>query len=217
MSKRGTRTTAVAAVGLAVVATFVAGCGKTKEATKEVASSATSAASSAASSASSVASSAVSAAGMTTLYYPTKEEALFSIEAPADWTVSKIDNMGEFGSLESKDGSVLQFRAQNFGSDAETKKEIDDIVASTKDFLDENYTDIVLDDPHDVEIDGQPGSELSGAGKDKAGNAVKFLSAMVILGPTSLAEIWAAVFPEGNNDLDVATKVLDSFKPTKHQ
>ena len=48
---------------------------------------------------------------------------------------------------------------------------------------------------------------------DKDGNAVKFLSAMIFLGPTSIAEIWAAVFPEGSNDLDVATQVLNSFTP----
>jgi hypothetical protein len=34
------------------------------------------------------------------------------------------------------------------------------------------------------------------------------------LGPKSIAEIWAAVFPEGNNDLADAKSVLGSFKPT---
>ena len=56
--------------------------------------------------------------------------------------------------------------------------------------------------------------ELTGTGKDKAGNEVQFLSAIVALGPKSIAEIWAAVFPEGNNDLADAKSVLGSFKPT---
>jgi hypothetical protein len=213
-----TRRATVVAACLAVTATFAVGCSKTQEATKGAVSSATSAASSAASAVSSAATSAATAAaGTTTLYYPDQETAMFSIVAPDSWKVSKIDQVGDFGSLESADGSVLQFRAQKFDSDDQTKKEIDAIADSTKDFLKENYTDIQLDDPKDITVDGQPGLQLAGTGKDKAGNAVKFLSAMIFLGPQSLAEIWAAVFPEGNNDLDVASTVLDSFKLSKPQ
>lgn len=210
------RRSTVAAACLAVTATFAVSCSKTQEATKGAVSSATSAASSAASAASSAASSAATpSGGTTTYYYPTQEGALFSIVGPDDWKVSKIDQVGDFGSLESADGSVVQFRAQTFDSDEQTKKEIDAIADSTTDFLKENYTDIKLDDPKDINIDGQPGLQLAGTGKDKSGNAVKFLSAMIFLGPTSLAEIWAAVFPEGNNDLEAASAVLESFKPAK--
>ena len=210
-----TKATAVAAC-LVAVSGFAAGCAKTQEATKDVASSASSVASSAASVATSAATSAAAAAAnMTTLYYPDQQSAMFSIEAPDDWKVSKIDQMGDYGSLDSANGSVLQFRAQTFDTDEQTKKEIDSIVDSTKEFLQVNYTDIVLDSPQDVTIDGAPGLQLAGAGKDKDGNAVKFMSAMIMLGPTSLAEIWAAVFPEGNNDLAIAGAILDSFKPTK--
>ena len=204
------RRSTIAATCLAVTATFAVSCSKTQEATKEAVSSATSAATSAASAATSAA---TAAAGTTTYYYPAQEGALFSIVGPDDWKVSKIDQVGDFGSLESADGSVVQFRAQTFDSDDQTKKEIDAIAQSTTDFLKENYTDIQLDDPKDINIDGQPGLQLVGTGKDKDGNAVKFLSAMIFLGPTSLAEIWAAVFPEGNNDLAAASAVLESFKP----
>lgn len=221
-----TRVTATA-VSLAVAATFAVSCSQTKEATKDVASSASSVASSAGSAASSVATSAAGAAssaagsaagavaGKTTLFYPEEQGAMFSIEAPDDWKVDKIAQVGDFGSLESPNGSVLQFRAQNFDTETEAKKEIDDIVDSTTGFLKDNYTDVKLDDPKDVTVDGQPGAQLSGTGKDKDGNAVQFLSAVVALGPKSIAEIWGAVFPEGNNDLDTATAILDSFKVAK--
>lgn len=224
MRKKSARATAVS---LAVFATLAAGCSQTKEATKDAVSSASSAGSSAASAASSVMTSASSAAssaatsatdfagGKSTLYYPQQQGALFTIEAPSSWTVGKIDAVGDFGSLESPNGSILQFRAQNFGTDAEAKAEIDSIVDSTMGFLKDNYTDINLDEPKDVTVDGQPGTQLAGAGKDKDGNPVKFLSAIVALGPQSIAEIWAAVFPDGNNDLDAATAVLDSFKVVK--
>lgn len=200
---------------LAAVATVLAGCSSTKEATKGAASSAGSSAASVATSAATSAAEAgaAAAAGMTTLYYPAQEGAMFSIEAPADWKVGKIDQVGDFGSVESANGSVLQFRAQKFDNDAQIKQEIDEIADSTKGFLKDNYTEIDLGKAEDVTIEGKPGVQLAGTGKDKAGNAVKFLSAMIMLGPDSLAEIWAAVFPEGNNDLETATKVLDSFKP----
>ena len=211
-----TRTTA-AAVGLAIAATLVTSCSQTKEATKDVASSASSAVSSATSAASATTSSENFAAGTTTLYYPQQPGAMFSIEAPSDWTVGKIDQVGDFGSLESPNGAILQFRAQNYDTEDAASKEIESIVDSTMTFLQDNYTEINLDDPVDVTAGGQPGTELAGTGKDKDGNPVKFLSAIIVLGPQSLAEIWAAVLPEGNSDLESATAVLDSFKPATPQ
>lgn len=212
MTTNITRLTA-ATIGLALTATLAVGCSQTKEATKDAASSATSAASSAATSAEEAATSAI--AGKTTYYYPDQQTAMFSIEAPDDWNPGMIEAVGDFGSLESKNGSILQFRAQNFATEDETMKEIDAIVDSTNGFLKDNYVDVQLDDPKDVTVDGQPGAQLAGTGKDKDGNEVKFLSAIIALGPKSIAEIWAAVFPEGSNDLDAASAVLDSFKVVK--
>ena len=211
-----TRTTA-AAVGLAIAASLVTSCSQTKEATKDVASSASSAVSSATSAATATTSSENFAAGTTTLYYPQQPGAMFSIEAPSNWTVGKIDQVGDFGSLESPNGAILQFRAQNYDTEDAASKEIESIVDSTMTFLQDNYTEINLDDPVEVTAGGQPGTELAGTGKDKDGNPVKFLSAIIVLGPQSLAEIWAAVLPEGNSDLESATAVLDSFKPATPQ
>ena len=220
MPTKLTRTTA-AAVGLATAAALVTSCSQTKEATKDMTSSASSAVSAATSAASSAASATTSsenfAAGTTTLYYPQQQGAMFSIEAPSDWTVGKIDEVGDFGSLESPNGAILQFRAQNYDSEDAASKEIESIVDSTMTFLEDNYTEINLDDPVDVIAGGQPGTELEGTGMDMDGNPVKFLSAIIVLGPQSLAEIWAAVFPEGNSDLEAATAVLDSFKPATPQ
>jgi hypothetical protein len=216
MTTTRTRTTA-AAVGLAIAASLVTSCSQTKEATKDVASSASSAASSTTSAASATTSSENFAAGTTTLYYPQQPGAMFSIEAPSNWTVGKIDQVGDFGSLESPNGAILQFRAQNYDTEDAASKEIESIVDSTMTFLQDNYTEINLDDPVEVTAGGQPGTELAGTGKDKDGNPVKFLSAIIVLGPQSLAEIWAAVLPEGNSDLESATAVLDSFKPATPQ
>lgn len=161
-----------------------------------------------------IASLAVAQAETKTLHYPTQDASMFSIDAPSDWKVTEIESVGDFGSLESENGSVLQFRAQEFDTEDEAKKEIDSIVESTFEFLQENYTDINLEDPKEVTIEGQPGMQVTGVGKDKEGNAVQFLSATIALGPQKVAEVWAAVFPEGNNDLDAAQSVLQSFKPT---
>lgn len=149
-----------------------------------------------------------------TLHYPTQDKSMFSIDAPAEWKVTEIEETGDFGSLESEDGSVLQFRAQEFETEDEAKKEIDSIFESTGEFLKDNYTDIKLDEPKEINVEGQPGAQLTGTGKDKDGNAVQFLSAMIALGPKSIAEIWAAVFTEDSSDLEAAKTILGSFKPT---
>lgn len=165
----------------------------------------------------------LTAAGMTgahaetqTLHYPTQDETMFSIEAPADWKVTGIEELGEYGSIESENGSVLQFRAIECENEGETRKEIDSITGSTPGFLEENYTDIQLEDAERITIEGRQGGQLKGSGKDKEGNNVAFLSAFVLLTPTTVAEIWAVIYPEGggDNDLAIAKTVLRSFKPT---
>lgn len=146
-----------------------------------------------------------------TLHYPTQDATMFSIDAPADWEVTEIQEVGDFGSLESANGSVLQFRAIECASEDEARKEIDAIFDSTAEFLEENYTDIQLDEPKEITIEGQPGAQLTGTGKDKDGNPVQFLSAMIALGPTTVSEVWAAAYPD---DVPAAQAVLQSFKPT---
>lgn len=219
MDARMIRVTA-AVGGLAIAATLVGGCSQTKETAKEAASSASSV-SSAASAAETAASNVVGEAGsqaaaaedVTTLFYPDESTAMFSVDAPADWVVTGISQVGDFGIIESESGSVLQFRAQNYDTEVEAEAEAGAIVESTFEFLKENYTDVKLDDPTDTVVQGNPAMELTGTGKDKDGNAVQFLSAVVALGPLSVAEIWAAVLPEGSDDLAAAEATLASFTP----
>ncbi|MGA0848780.1 MAG: hypothetical protein ACO3RX_02415 [Chthoniobacterales bacterium] len=146
-----------------------------------------------------------------TLHYPTQDATMFSIDAPAEWEVTEIAEVGEFGTLESEGGSVLQFRAVECDSEEDAKAEIDAIFDSTAEFLEENYTDIQLDDPKEINVEGQPGAQLVGTGKDKDGDSVQFLSAMIALGPTTVAEVWAAAYAD---DVPSAQAVLQSFKPT---
>ena len=163
-----------------------------------------------------VASLAVAQAETKTLHYPTQDASMFSIDAPADWKVTEIEEVGGYGSLESENGSILQFRAVECESEEEARKEVDSITGSTPEFLQENYTDIQLQDAERITIEGRQGAQLAGSGKDKEGNNVEFLSAFVLLTPTTVAEIWAVIYPEGggDNDLAIAKTVLDSFKPT---
>jgi hypothetical protein len=220
MTKKIARVT-VAAACLAVTATFAVGCSKTQEPAKDVASSATSAASSVPSKAAmpegQAGGGAASAAGTTTLYYPEQQGAVFSVVAPDDWKLTKADKVGDFVSLESVNGSILQFREREFHTDADGKKEVDEIVNSTLDFINDNYTDIKLSDPEDITIDGQPGFAFTGDAKDKDGNAVKLVSATLVLDTSRVVEVWAAVYGEGNNDGDTAGNVLDSLKLTPAQ
>lgn len=146
-----------------------------------------------------------------TLHYPTEDASMFTIEAPSDWKVDGIEEVGEFGSLESENGSILQFRALECENEEAAKAEIDSIGDSTVKMLEENYTDVKLGDVKELDFGGRPGFQLSGEGKDKDGNDVQFGSFTIILGPTTIAEIWAAAYPE---DKTVAEATLNSFKPT---
>lgn len=145
-----------------------------------------------------------------TLHYPTEDESMFTIKAPGEWEVTGIDEVGDFGSLESENGSILQFRAVECENEKELEAEIEAITESTVEFLEENYTEIELGDVQELEIEGLPAFQLGGDGKDADGDDVKFVSAIIILGPTTIAEIWAAAYAA---DLRSAEATLSSFKP----
>ncbi len=145
------------------------------------------------------------------LHYPAEDQSMFAIKAIADWEVTGIDEVGEFGSLESENGSILQFRAVDCETEEAALAEIESIGDSTIKMLEENYTDVELGDVQELEIAGAPAFELSGTAKDKEGNEVAILSTTVILGKTTIAEVWAAVYPE---DLASAKETLASFTPT---
>ena len=49
--------------------------------------------------------------------------------------------------------------------------------------------------------------------KDKDGEKVKILSAIIVLGPKKLAEIWAVVYTTGNDSAQ-AGDIFGSFTPT---
>jgi len=153
---------------------------------------------------------AVAQAETKTLHYPTQDASMFSIDAPADWKVSEIEEVGDFGSLESENGSILQFRAIECENEEDAKAEIDSISESTVKFLEENYTDIELGDVAESEMQGAAAFEVSGTAKDKEGDDVAILTCTVVLGKTTIGEVWAAVYPE---DIAAAKATLASFTP----
>jgi hypothetical protein len=146
-----------------------------------------------------------------TLHYPTEDESMFFITAPADWEVTGIDEVGEFGSIESENGSILQFRAVECETEEEFMAEMASITESTIETLEENYSDVRLGEVKELDVNGRRGFQLSGEGKDEDGDPVQFGSFTIILGPTTIAEVWAAAYPE---DKAVAEAVLNSFSPT---
>lgn len=161
-----------------------------------------------------IASATLAQAETKTLYYPSQDEPIFSIEAPSDWKLTAIEEVGDFGSLESPNGSLLQFRAQKFDSSDEAKKEVEDIVDSTVQFLNENYKEVKLNDPS--ELKGElAGMQLTGKAKDKDGEESEVLSATIVIGPTTIAEIWGAVSADDKDEMAAANQILGSFKPVK--
>jgi hypothetical protein len=145
-----------------------------------------------------------------TLHYPEQDKSMFTIATPDDWKVTEIEEVGDFGSLESENGSILQFRAIECENEEDAKAEIDSISESTVKFLEENYTDIELGDVAESEMQGAAAFEVSGTAKDKEGDDVAILTCTVVLGKTTIGEVWAAVYPE---DIAAAKATLASFTP----
>ncbi len=210
---------AVAAACLAVTATVAVGCSKTQEAAKDVASSATSAASSAPSTSVTPEgqADAGTAEGMTTVYYPEQQGAIFSVVAPNDWVVSKTSQVGDWAQLESPQGTFLQFRERDFHTDQNTKADL--IMKAATDFIDDKFTDVKLDLKDESDgvdgVDGHRAFTMVGSGKVEGGGEMVFAAATVILDTDRVVEIWYVIDPSGttfDNESDTAGKVLDSLK-----
>lgn len=69
---------------------------------------------------------AAQAAGQT-MRYPTEGPSIFTIVVPAGWTATDFEEVGETGSLESKSGSCLQFRAVECDDETAASGEVSSI------------------------------------------------------------------------------------------
>lgn len=144
----------------------------------------------------------------TTIAYPTAEDTLFTVTAPDSWKLTAAESEDDYFVLTGPTEASLYFRAM--------PGKIEDTIKEDIEYLQENFTDLNIDDPKETTEDGMPAMHATGTGKHKeTGKEAVFVMAWVVLPSGKVAEIW---FETGKGDeagAKEAGKILDSFKPKK--
>lgn len=143
-----------------------------------------------------------------TLYYPSQENADFSVAAPGNWELEQADEEGGFFTITGPSGIQLSFRTVQT-DDGEMKAAID----QSMEWMFENYDDVDLGDPEDVKQNGLDGFSMTGTGKDKETGAQKVIvMGWLGLKASHLAEVWIIVDVKDKAGLAAADKVLKSLR-----
>jgi len=143
-----------------------------------------------------------------TLGYPNMEKASFLLDYPEDWAMVPGDNAGDYVSLASPSGVLMQLRAVE-GSESV----MDQVIAENVQFLEDNFTKVELDAAKDINTeDGLTGSLLQGTAVDSDKKAVNFAIFYVALPDGKVADIWYSAFKGDAEGSKAAVAVLDSFR-----
>jgi hypothetical protein len=147
-------------------------------------------------------------AASTTLYYPTQDDAAFSLVVPGDWEIEQAEEDGGFVTVTGPTGAELSFRTV-----AAKKEDLNEAIEETVGWVQNNYEDVKIGKAKDAEENGLKGFNAVGTGKTKdEGAAVVFVMEWLVLPNGSLAEVWFCVDAEDKAGLDAAGKVMKSFR-----
>jgi len=147
-------------------------------------------------------------AASTTLFYPTQDEASFSLVVPGDWEIEQAEEEGGFVTLNGPSGAQLSFRTV-----AAQKDELDAAIEQTVGWVGENYDSVKIDKATDAEENGIKGFSAAGTGKTKDdGSPVVFVMEWLILDNGQLAEVWFCVDGNDKAGLAAAGRIMKSFR-----
>ncbi len=141
------------------------------------------------------------------LAYPSADSASFLIDYPSSWTMTPAEQEGDYVELAGKDGAVLYFRTIE-GSE----KALLEAIAESKDYLSENYSNVVLGKAKDTAQHGLEGFLATGTGINEDGDDVNFLMAWFPLPDGTIGELWYAAFADDANGAKEAAAILNSFR-----
>lgn len=139
--------------------------------------------------------------------YPTSAKPSFLIDMPKNWELTQGEEEGDYVDVTGPTGVVLSFRTIP-GSE----KAMNGAIKESIEWLNENYSNVELDDPEDSEQNGLSGFYATGSGADEDGNAVVFGMAWYALPNGKIGEIWFAADPGDKAGITAAGKILDSFR-----
>jgi hypothetical protein len=141
-----------------------------------------------------------------TIYYPSQEKAVFSVEAPDGWEFEAGDKDDPYCTLTKRD-TVLYFKTVEG-----TKEKLDEAIQETYEYVKETYPKAKLPDPKETKIDGKDAVAASGDGKDKDGDVYHFGFAWVFVGKGQIAELWYEAADSDEKLAEEVGKILKSFK-----
>lgn len=147
-----------------------------------------------------------SSAGAETLAYPSADNPSFIIDHPANWTMEPGEDVGDYVTLTSPNGAVLQLRTI-----PGTEKAMDQAVQENVDYLGETFSNVEMGEPE--ELKGKlEGSIITGSGKDEDDQDVGFAIYFIGLPDGRIAEIWYAVVKGDQASHKAAIDILNSFR-----
>jgi hypothetical protein len=144
-----------------------------------------------------------------TVSYPSKENPVFTVEAPDDWEFEAGDKDDPYCTL-TKGDTVLYFRTVEG-----TEEKLGEAIEETYEYVKETYPKAKLPKPKELKIDGKDALVASGSGKDEDGVATTFGFAWIFVSGDHIAEVWFEAADSDKENVEAANKILNSFKAHK--
>lgn len=141
-----------------------------------------------------------------TLYYPTEDEADFSVVVPGNWELEQADEEGGFFTVTGPTGAQLSFRTVETDDD-----EIDAAIDQSVDWVFANYSRVKLDDPEDIVQNGMEGFNMTGTARSE-GRPVIIVMAWLALKRSHLAEVIVVVNADDRAGLNAAERVIKTLR-----
>ena len=153
------------------------------------------------------------ASAETAIVYPNEEKPLFSIQVPNNWKMARAQSDDQFFQVAGPAGVEMWFRAKTMTSAKEVKVAVDAAIKSGKEWLAENYKDVVVVELHVGERDGMNYFSLNGAGVyNRTGDTVKITVAFIAMPNGALAQFWSIIPKKDAAGPHFVEKVLKSFQ-----
>jgi hypothetical protein len=153
-------------------------------------------------------------AAETAIVYPNEEKPLFSIQVPNNWKMAPAPSDDQFFQVAGPAGVEMWFRAKAMTSEKEVKGAVDAAVKSGKEWLAENYKDVVLEEIVAGESNGMDYFSINGVGVfNRTGDTVKITVAFIAMPNGALAQFWSIIPKKDLEGPHYVEKVLKSFQP----
>lgn len=141
-----------------------------------------------------------------TIFYPSQDKPVFTVESPEDWEFEAGSKDDPYCTL-TKGDTVLYFRTVEC-----TEEKLGEAIEETYDYVKETYPKAELPKPTELKIDGKDALVAQGAGKDEDGVATTFGFAWIFVSANHIAEVWFEAADSDKANVAAANKILNSFK-----